>query len=123
MANTTTPPNNYIQRRIWNFCIHPDELNQNEVYINPSTAYKDFAKLSISDFSFYINNLPPPALETDIELFAANLHIRLDVFNISPKSGTTASVAREALREVMKKKKSTGQDLYDAVLENYEERL
>jgi hypothetical protein len=122
MAKTSPPPNDYIQRRIWNFCIHPDELNQSEIYVNPSTGYKDFAALSIGDFSFYVNNLPAPALETDIELFTANLHIRLDVFNISPKTGVSAAQARQAVSTVMKSKKNVVQDLYDAVLTNYEEQ-
>lgn len=120
MAKTPPPPDDYIQRRIWNFCIHPDLQNQGEIYVNPNTAYADFAALSIGDFSFYVNNLPAPAQKTDIELFTANLHMRLDAFNITPKTGVSPSAARTAVRAALVKT-NTGQDLYDAVLINYVE--
>jgi hypothetical protein len=121
MGNTISASNDYIQRRIWNFCIHPDILNQGEIYIDPNTLYQAFPKKSIGDFSFYVNKLPQMALTTEIELFSANLHIRLDVFNIDPKPETSASAARAAIRATMNIKANSVQDLIDTVLSNYQE--
>jgi len=120
-SQDTPPPNEFIQRRLWNFCIHPDDLNQGEIYINPSTSYVDFPKKGVADLSFYVNALPQPALTTEIELFAANLHVRLDTFDITPKPGSTASAARGAVRATLTVKTSSIQDLINTVLTNYQE--
>src|ERR1043166_8729551 len=110
------PPEDFIQRRIWNFCTHPDDLNQGEIYVDPNTSYQNFPLVPVSAMSFYANTLPQPALTTEIELFAANLHIRLDTFDIIPKPGVTAPQARLAVRTILTDKTNTMQNLYDTVL-------
>ncbi len=118
---TSAPQDDFVARRIWNFCIHPDDLNQGEIYINPSTSFADFPNKSISDFSFYVNALPLQARTTEIELFAANLHVRLDTFDITPKVGISASSARGAVRATLNTQTNSIQDLIDTVLANYQE--
>jgi hypothetical protein len=109
----------FIERRVWNFCRTPDDMNQDELYIHPNTSFPDFKADSVGDLSFHANGLVEPALSSDIELFAADLHIYLDGFDISPK--TTASVARSEVRQVARDDQKTIQDLLDTVVANYQE--
>jgi hypothetical protein len=109
----------FIERRVWNYCRTPDDMNQDELYIHPNTSFPDFKADSVSDLSFHANGLAEPALSTDIELFAADLHIYLDGFDISPKAA--ASTARSEVRRVVSDDQKMIQDLLDTVVANYQE--
>ena len=109
----------FLERRVWNFSRTPDEENQNELYIHPNTGFDDFKAGKITDLSFHQNGLIEPALSTDIELFAAHLHMYLDAHNISPigKPGDARGEVKKAAADTS----LAMQDLLDAVVDNYRE--
>ena len=124
MTKSKSPPPtpeqiDFIERRVWNFSRSPDELNQDELYIHHNTMFDAFKAGKTTDFSFHQNGLTEPALSTDIELFAAHLHLFLRGHNISPI--VDPAVARGAVRAAASDTSLAMQDLLDAVVANYRE--
>jgi hypothetical protein len=118
-AAATTEQREFLERRVWSFSRSPDEQNQNELYIHPNTAFDAFKAGKITDLSFHMSGLAEPALGTDIELFAAHLHLYLREFDVD--SVGDPAIARGAIRDAASDTQLAMQDLLDAVVENYRE--
>ena len=91
------------------FCRHP--MNQ---YISPKSSWATFESGTVGQLRFHINQMPPPALKVEIELFAA----RLDQYLLGLGYAGTAG-ARYAIRQGASVAADPMKTLLDAVVSNY----
>lgn len=118
-AKLTDEQRDYLERRVWNYCRTPDEQNHDARYIHISVLFDAFKAGKITDLSFHLSGLPPEALETEIEIFAAHLHQSLDLFSIRPVG--TPGDARSEVKAAASNTNGLMQELLDAVTDNYRE--
>src|SRR5690242_14917446 len=73
------------------FCRHP--MNK---YIPATASWADFQSGSVGQLRFHVNNMPPPALKTEIELFAARLDQYLLGLGYAGTAGARYSIRQAA---------------------------